>query len=120
MNRDKIRLKNMRFFAYHGCRSEEKTDGQFFEIDVELSCDLQKAGLSDKLEQTHSFDEIYGIVSGAVTGTRYNLLEALAEELSDRLLDKYPDSELKLVIRKPKPPIDGEIDCVEIEVIRQR
>ena len=39
---DKIILKACRFYAYHGVFSEEKTLGQIFTVDLELSRQLQK------------------------------------------------------------------------------
>ena len=48
---DKIILKGCRFYAYHGVFSEEKTLGQIFMVDLELSLDLKAASKTDKLEQ---------------------------------------------------------------------
>ena len=50
MPTDYIRLNDMRFYAYHGVFPEEKKLGQRFEIDLEISCDLSKAGQNDNRE----------------------------------------------------------------------
>jgi len=99
----------MRFFAYHGCKAEETENGQYFEVDVELTGSLQKPGKTDDLNDTCDFDCIYRIIADTVTGTRYNLLEALGEEICSRLLKKYPDKQVKLILRKPNPPLDEKL-----------
>ena len=44
---DKIFLKNLAFFGFHGVLQEEKNLGQKFFVDVELSLDLKEAGKSE-------------------------------------------------------------------------
>ena len=47
---DKIVLKNMAFYGYHGNLESEQAQGQRFFVDVEITTDLTKAGQSDLLE----------------------------------------------------------------------
>jgi dihydroneopterin aldolase len=116
---DKIRINGMRFFANHGCKNEEKEQGQYFEVDVELTGNLLKPAGSDDLSDTCDFDLVYEIIADTMTNTRYNLLEALGEEICNRLLKHYPDRQIKLILRKPNPPIKGELDSVEVELLRE-
>ena len=115
---DIVRLRNIRLFAHHGSKSAERSKGQWFEIDVELHGCLKAAAQSDDLGDTFDFDKIYEKVAGTAVNTRFNLMETLGEEICSQLKTLYPDSTVKLVIRKPDPPIDGMIDSVEIEMIR--
>ena len=46
---DKIVLKNMGFFGYHGNLESENSQGQRFFVDVTILIDLTKAGQSDDL-----------------------------------------------------------------------
>ena len=41
---DKIILKNMAFYGYHGNLDSEKSQGQRFYVDVEIKTDLTKPG----------------------------------------------------------------------------
>ncbi len=115
---DKVRLKNVAFHAYHGCLEEEAEKGRRIEVDVELTGSLRAAGRSDDLSDTCDFQAIYRIVAEAVKAKRYNLLETLGEEICRRLLTAFPGVEVRLVLRKPSPPIEGEIECAEIELVR--
>lgn len=108
----------MRFFAYHGCLDVEREKGQKFEVNVELTGNLQKPGKTDDLNNTYDFNTIYRIVSDTMRNTRYNLMEALGEEICGQLLKQFPGLQVKLTLRKPDPPINGSLDCVEIELIR--
>ncbi len=115
---DAVRLKNMRFFAHHGCSDEEAEKGGRFEVDVELTGDFSIAGHSDDLKDACDFDRIYMEVSEAVTGTRFRLIEALAEEICRRLLKSYPEMQVRVVVRKPHPPVKGVLDSAEVEIAR--
>ncbi|MBT6871378.1 MAG: dihydroneopterin aldolase, partial [Candidatus Marinimicrobia bacterium] len=46
---DKVRINNMKFFANHGVAPEEKSVGQNFEVDIEVSTSLKAAATSDDL-----------------------------------------------------------------------
>ena len=115
---DKIRLKNMRFHAFHGCKPLEKEIGQEIQVDVELALSLAEAGVSDELADACCFDDVYKLIADRVLNTRYNLLEALGEDICNSIHEIYPDTGIKLVLRKPHPPFEGELDSVEIEITR--
>ena len=115
---DKVRMKGLQFHAFHGCSQVEKESGQTFEVDVEIGGDLRRAALSDDLEDAYNFDITYQVVAETVTGTRYNLLEALAEEICRRLLELYPGTQVRVVVRKPSPPLPWLTDGLEVELVR--
>ena len=79
MTDDVLRLRNMRFYGYHGLFPEEKALGQLFEVDVELVRDLSAAGKTDDPNKTVDYVAIYRLVEEAMTGQRCKLVEALAE-----------------------------------------
>ena len=111
---DILRLNDIQVFAYHGNKPEEKEKGQIFLISAEIRSDLGKAYLTDDLKDTIDFDLVYKIVSETVKQTKYNLLEALGEEICLRILKAFPAVEVKLSIKKPDPPIDGKLNSVEV------
>ncbi|MDP8237969.1 MAG: dihydroneopterin aldolase [Candidatus Hatepunaea meridiana] len=115
---DKVRLKKLRFYAYHGCHKKEREQGQIIELDIELIGSLARAGVTDDISDTFDFDKILEIATETITGTKYNLLEALGEHLCRRIIVCYPDVRVKLVLRKPDPPVNGELECVEVEIVR--
>lgn len=118
---DKIILKDMRFFGYHGLLPEEKKLGQRFNVDLELHSDLRKAGKTDYMDDSihygHAFDQVKSIVEGPPK----NLIEAVAEEIATTLLSTFELLEactVKLV--KPDAPIPGHFESVAVEIYRER
>ena len=51
---DRINLRNMAFYGYHGNLPSENEIGQRFFVDISLALDLSKAGQSDQLEESMS------------------------------------------------------------------
>ena len=59
---DKIRIDDIKIYAYHGVLPEEKKNGQYFYVSAELELDLKKAGVSDKLAQTVNYAEVTDLI----------------------------------------------------------
>jgi dihydroneopterin aldolase len=119
---DRIRLNDMVFYGYHGVLPEERTLGQRFVVDVELRTDLRAAGQTDDLEQTVNYAAVYATVREIVTGEPYQLIEAVAERIAQRVLQGHPRIEsLSVRIRKPEVPIAGSVlGSSEVWIERER
>jgi dihydroneopterin aldolase len=117
---DKIVLTGMRFYGYHGVYPEESRLGQSFLVDVELHANLRPAGLSDDLRQTIDYGRVYATVKSIIEGRPFKLIEAVAEHVAGQVLEGFPVTEVVVRVHKPKAPIPGSIDCVTVEVCRQR
>ncbi|MBM3327289.1 MAG: dihydroneopterin aldolase [Calditrichaeota bacterium] len=115
---DYIRLKNLVFHNYHGLRPDEAVQGQRFEVDVEVGCDLQSAGLSDNLAETIDYEWIYQITAEIMSGARRYLLEALAQSIADRIIGAYPSVQVRVTVRKPNALLLGIHAGAEVEVNR--
>lgn len=55
---DKIIIKGLKFFAYHGVNHEEKEQGQNFIFDIILHVNINKACHSDNVEDTVSYAKV--------------------------------------------------------------
>jgi dihydroneopterin aldolase len=118
---DKITLKNMKFFGYHGVFAEEQANGQNFFIDAELFLDLRAAGKSDDLKDTVDYSEIYDIIKYITIEKRFQLIEKLADCISSEILIKNPlINEVLVRVRKPEAPMNGVLDFAEVEIKRSR
>lgn len=118
--KDLIRLSGLSFYGYHGVSAAEKETGRVFEVDCELETDIAQAGRSDQLSDTVDYGAVYSLVKEVVTGRAYALVEALAAELANQILDKFPIYRVTLRVRKINPPVDGVIKHIEIEVTRSQ
>jgi 7,8-dihydroneopterin aldolase/epimerase/oxygenase len=116
-----IRLKNAVFYAYHGVFKDEQTLGGRFEIDIDLYCDFSAAAYADALDRTVDYEKVYGVMRDLVQGKKYYLIEALAYNIADGILERFPPvKKVGVRVRKNNPPVDGVIDAVEAEVLRDR
>ncbi|NKB71786.1 MAG: dihydroneopterin aldolase [Candidatus Latescibacteria bacterium] len=116
---DVLRLRNMRFFAYHGLFPEERTLGQHFEVDLELFADLTAAGQSDDLTQSYDYVRIYQLIEETVEGRQFHLVEALAEHIAQNVGQTLAPIRLTVRVRKPAPPLNAQLDGIEVELHRR-
>jgi len=117
---DCIKLANMGFYAFHGTSKAEKEVGQRFFLDVEMFLDLREAGATDNIRHTVNYAHVYDLISAATKKRKYNLLEALAEDIVEEILDHYPQLDrIRIKVRKPQVPLCGILDYVEITIDRK-
>ena len=116
---DKIIIKDLKIYAYHGVHAQEKQKGQNFIISIELSISLREAGLSDDLDMTVSYADVCDTVEKIFTAEKYDLIERCAEQIAKRILVDYPlVIKVKVLVKKPEAPIDKKFDYVAVEIER--
>ncbi len=121
MASDRIHLRGMTFFAYHGVNPSEKDQGQRFVVDVEMVRDLRRPGQTDDLGDTVNYSDVFRSVKKIVEGKRRNLIESVAEEVARSILEQYEVESVRVVLRKPEVPIQRAIlDCAAVEIVRDR
>lgn len=118
---DRIILKDLGFYGYHGVFDAEAQLGQRFFIDLELGLDLSAPAQSDNLETGISYGDVYEAVKAAFEAERMNLLEALAQNVVTALFEGFAPIEWIVIrIRKPEAPIAMVRGEAAIELHRQR
>lgn len=118
---DKMVLRRMEYYGYHGVFAEERKLGQRFYIDLELELDLQEAGITDDLTKTVNYAEIHELVKQIVEQKSFKLIEALAEHIASSVLDTYTSVDaLTVKVTKPHPPFDIHFEGVTVEIHRSR
>lgn len=118
---DKMVLRGMEYYGYHGVFAEERKLGQRFIVDLELEMDLSAAGSSDDLTATVNYAEVHELVQGIVQHKSFKLIEALAEHIASSVLDTYTMVDaLTVRVTKPHPPFDIHFEGVTVELYRSR
>ena len=116
---DRVGLREIQFYAYHGHRREENSLGQRFLLSLDAWLDLSTAGHSDQLGDTLNYFELHRLVMEWVTANRFSLLERLVEGLADAIFAAHPEVDaLRLCVQKPQPPIPDFFGFVEVEICR--
>jgi 7,8-dihydroneopterin aldolase/epimerase/oxygenase len=117
---DRITLRGLRFNARHGVGTDERAAPQPIEVDLLLWLDLSRAAASDDLADTVDYAAAFEVARRVVEGRSFHLLEALAGAISDAVLAAFSVDELEVRVRKPKAPLPGAFETVEIRLRRRR
>ncbi len=120
MSQDRIILKGMVFYGYHGVSPAEKELGQRFGVDVELTADLSLGGLSDDLNRTVNYSAVYKIVKQVVEGPSFNLIEAVAEKVAAEILSRFAVEQVRVTLKKLQAPIKGSVlSYAAVDIVRR-
>ena len=117
---DKIMIKGLRVYAYHGVNQEEKEKGQPFELDITLGVDTRAAGQSDDLAQTVNYSKVSKRVVAEMLAEKNDLIERAAERVAQIILEEYPVEEVTVRLKKPRAPVAADFEYVAVEITRRR
>lgn len=117
---DTIEIRGLRAFGRHGVLAAEQRDGQTFLIDLRLQLDLSAAAGSDALADTVDYAALAAAVVGRVADTRYDLIEALAEDLAGLALSDPRVEAVDVRVAKPDAPLPVEAIEVAVRLRRSR
>lgn len=120
MARDRIALRGLKFFGYHGVLREEEVLGQIFIVDIDLYADLSKAGKSDQVEDTINYAEVYARIKAIVEIEKYLLIERLAERIAEDVLGEFACEAVRVTVHKPQAPIPGIFEDAFVEIYREK
>lgn len=118
---DRILIRDLTLFAYHGVNPEEKEQGQHFRFDMDLHVNINKACHSDNVEDTVSYAKVIKTVRRVFTAEKYDLLEKAAQVVADAVLAEYPEIfRVDITLKKPEAPIKADFDWVGVAISRDR
>ncbi len=113
---EKIIIKGLKLFAYHGVNPEEKIDGQNFILDITATLDGKKARCSDNLEDTVSYAKILKTARAVFCEKSYDLIEAAAHAVGMAVMNAYPAlNSVTVLLMKPEAPIKADFEYVAVE-----
>lgn len=117
---DKIVVKDLEVFAFHGVFKEEKTLGQKFLISMELELDTREAAITSDLTKSVHYGELCHKVEEEFKRESYDLIETAVEKIAEFVLMEYPLVKgIKVILKKPWAPIHRSLDTVYIEIYRK-
>ncbi len=122
MAQDIVFIEGMRVAAHIGVTAEERDTRQVLRFDLELRCDLQRAGQSDDVAHTIDYGTVYQHVVTVVESTPCKLLEHLASRIAEALLEAFPAGD-SVRVRVGKPtlfPTTGRSGMPGVEILRTR
>ena len=102
----KISLNDIAFYARIGVFPQERTVGNEFRLDLEVTYDASDFK-HETLESTISYADIYEIAKECMSA-EYLLLESVAKDITGRISERWSNiNQISTSIRKVNPPIPG-------------
>ena len=95
-----VELHGLEVFGRHGVLAEEQSDGQTFLFDVELEVAEPEA---DTIGSAVDYRDVATAVEEISGARRFDLLESLAAAVAGGLVGRFPVSEARVRVRKPRP-----------------
>ncbi len=118
---DKIIINGLKIFAYHGVNPEETQFGQHFVLDITAQADILRPCQTDSIDHTVSYAAIIKAVKKTMAEKNCKLLEHAAQRVADCLFEQFPRIQaLKITLKKPDAPINGDFEYVAVEIERKR
>lgn len=117
----KLSIKNAEYYSFHGVKPEERKLGGKYQVDLDMYYDATKAIINDDVKDALNYEEAMFCISEVISNESYNLVETIANEILNMLMEKFPQLESSTVrIRKLCAPIRHVVDCIEVEQTIER
>jgi len=116
---DRIRIKDLQIYGYHGVNVQEKEMGQMFLISTDVFFDMRKAGLNDNINETVNYAQLCLDIEKEFNKKKHDLIETAAERLAESILEKYDVVEkITIEIKKPWAPIGKSLNYASVRIER--
>lgn len=117
---DRISLRGISAYGYHGVFDHERSQGQRFVVDVVCTLDLTAAATGDDLDQTVDYGALAAAVVKDVEGEPLNLIESLAGRIATTCLGNELIGTVEVTVHKPDAPTPVEVADVAVTLRRSR
>ncbi len=120
MKTDRLILKSLDFFGLHGTEPWEREVGRRFNVDIELTLDLESAGRTDDLQKAADYRDIYSTVQDIMTRESHCLIERIGWRILGAIFTRFPATAVRVIVRKPEAPVGGLNGAAMVEFVRTR
>jgi dihydroneopterin aldolase len=112
-----IKISGINIRANHGCLEEETLIGGDYTVDIEINTDYSKSFMSDKLNDTVDYCQVYEIVKDEMS-INSKLIEHVANRIILRIKAEVKNNIEGIVVRiiKHNPPMNGQVNNVSVEI----
>ncbi|WP_327101851.1 dihydroneopterin aldolase [Nocardia vinacea] len=117
---DRIELRGLRAYGYHGCFDYERRDGQEFLVDLTVWTDFAAAAATDDLANTIDYGALAERAVQIIQGPPRNLIEKVVAEIADDVMTDPRIQSVEVVVHKPSAPIPHTFADVRVVTSRQR
>ncbi len=104
---DKVFIKGLKIDTVIGIYDWEKEIKQTVTLDIEMDFDISKAAVTDDIRHTLDYKAVSKRLKSFVGGTTFELVEKLAEEITNIILSEFAVSKVILKLDKGKAVTDA-------------
>jgi len=97
---DKITIEDLEVNFQVGVPDEERTKPQKLLITIEMSKDLRPSAASDNLTDTIDYFSVSESVKALGQTRRWKLIEALADDICELVLNEFKPTTVRVIIKK--------------------
>lgn len=110
----RIVLQRMEFRALHGCYELERTVGNRFTVDLEITAELGAVAAEDNVELAVNYLTVYEVVRSQMRITQ-RTIERVALNIIEALYATFAQiGHVKCTVSKLAPPLGGKLDRVSV------
>lgn len=115
---DTIAIADLKVYAYHGVYEDEKKNGQYFYLDLEMK--TERFAVHDRIGDTVHYGEVACAVEEFVRQSRFDLIESVAEGVADLILRRFAGvRSVSVTVKKPDAPIPLNFGNVWVKIQRE-
>ncbi|MDO9484920.1 MAG: dihydroneopterin aldolase [Actinomycetota bacterium] len=118
MSSDQILITGIRGIGHHGVFDYERRDGQEFVVDVTLFLKANEAAQTDELNDTVDYGAVAQAVHDRIVGAPVSLIETLAEQIAELVLQISGIERVEVTVHKPQAPIPVPFENVALRILR--
>ena len=116
----KVKINNLKTYAYHRCLNEERKIGSEYLVNLSATFDSSASSKSDNLSDTVDYVKLKSIILKEMK-TPSNLLEHVVNRISTKCFDSIPlISSLYVEVFKLNPPINSDVESVSVSKFFER
>jgi len=98
---DIVFINDLRIETIIGIYDWERKVKQTISLDLEMGTDIRKSAATDAIEDTLNYKAVAKRLIAFVGDSEYQLVETLAEKITDIVLSEFDVPWLKLTVHKP-------------------
>ncbi|MGY6529445.1 MAG: dihydroneopterin aldolase [Cyanobacterium sp.] len=117
---DSIEVSGIRAYGYTGLFPEERTLGQWFEVDLTMWVDLTPSAKSDDIEKTVDYRQAISMTQHIIKTAKFALVEKLADVIAEDVLKIDLVTKVRVKLSKPAPPIPDFSGRITIDITRSQ
>ncbi len=97
---DKIAIEDLEVLFHVGVPEEERSEPQKLLITIEMTLDLGPSGATDNLAETIDYYAVSQAVKTLGQARRWKLIEALADDICQLVLNDFKPNAVRVLIKK--------------------